>query len=216
MVWEISPRGGQPPASSVNVNNYLTCGSGWSAISPDEQFIGLSYLPNGFECYTLSDQQRIYTVNLPSPESVPTSIIFDPNGSIIFCGSSGAVYIASGTPPAIYQTLKYESKCYLWIEISGCSNDLFFPTDEPEAGPILVSLARHLVVSSRGLMVREASLAYYRRTRFLVTGTHGRGSKVAIRVWEGTVDGGRWLEGPLRFLGSVWSSWAHSTRCLTI
>lgn len=80
---------------------------------------------------------------------------------------------------------------------------LFFSTDEPEAAPILVSSARHPVISSKSLMVREASLAYYRRTRFLVTGTYSSGSKVAIRVWEGTIEGGRWLEGPVRFLGSV-------------
>ena len=123
MVWEISPRGGQLYVSSVCVDDILTCGSGWSSISPDERLIALSNPPNGFECYALSDQQRIYVVNLTAPESVPTPAIFDPNGSIIFGGSSGAAYVASGTPPAINQTLKYGSERYIWVETSGCYND---------------------------------------------------------------------------------------------
>lgn len=216
MVWEISSRGGQLYVSGVFSNDDLTCRSGWSAISPDERLIVLSDLPNGFECYTVSDQQRVFAVHLAAPESIPTSVIFAPNGSIVFGGSSGAAYIASGIPPEINQALEYESKSYLWVEASGVS--IILSKDEPEVAPILVSSARHLVVSPKGLIGREASIAYTRRTHFLAIGTYDRGGGTAIRVWEGTIegDGFRWLEGPVRFLGSVRGSLICSTCCLTI
>ena len=95
---------------SATVDRILIRGSGGSAISPDEQLIALSNLADGFECYTLSDQQKIYTIKPNTSESVPTSVLFDPNGSIMFGGSSGAAYIASGTPPTIKQSLKYDGK----------------------------------------------------------------------------------------------------------
>jgi hypothetical protein len=114
MIWQIRPSGRQLYVSNVAVDHILTRRSGGSAISPDERLIALSNLADGFEFYTLSDQQRIYTINIS--ESVPTSILFDQNGSIMFGGSSRAAYVASGTPPAIKQTLKYEGKLSLCVE----------------------------------------------------------------------------------------------------
>ena len=54
-------------------------------------------------------------------------------------------------------------------------------------------------------MAQKASFAHSRRRRFLVTGTCGRGSETAVRVWEGTVENGGfgWVEGLVRFLSSV-------------
>ena len=116
MIWQIRPSGRQLYVSSAAVNHILIHRSGGSAISPDERLIALSNLADGFEFYTLSDQQRIYTINLNISESVPTSILFDQNGWIMFGGPSGAAYVASGTPPAIKQTLKYEGKLSLCVE----------------------------------------------------------------------------------------------------
>lgn len=110
MIWEITLGGEQMYVSIPTVDCVLIRGSGGSAISPDEQLIALSNLADGFECYTLSDQQKIYTIKPNTSESVPTSVLFDPNGSIMFGGSSGAAYIASGTPPTIKQSLKYDGK----------------------------------------------------------------------------------------------------------
>ena len=111
MIWEITLGGEQMYVSIPTVDCVLIRGSGGSAISPDEQLIALSNLADGFECYTLSDQpERIYTIKPNTSESVPTSVLFDPNGSIMFGGSSGAAYIASGTPPTVKQSLKYDGK----------------------------------------------------------------------------------------------------------
>ena len=111
MVWEIMLSGRRLYVSDPPVDYILICGSGGSTISIDERCIALSNLADGFECYTLSDQpERIYTIKPNTSESVPTSVLFDPNGSIMFGGSSGAAYIASGTPPTVKQSLKYDGK----------------------------------------------------------------------------------------------------------
>lgn len=112
-VWEITPRGGQMYVFSATVDRILIRGSGGSAISPDERLIALSNLAGGLECYTLDDQQRVHTIKLGTSESVPISILFDPDGSMVFGGSSGAAYIANGTPPTIKQSLKYGGECFL-------------------------------------------------------------------------------------------------------
>ena len=124
MIWQVKPSGGQLYVSSAAVNHILISRNRGSAISPDERLIALSNLGNGFEFYTLSDQQRIYAIDLNISESVPTSILFDQNGSMIFGGSSGAAYVASGTPPAIKQTLKYEGKLSLCVERTGHHNKM--------------------------------------------------------------------------------------------
>lgn len=126
MVWQVKPSGRQLCVSNTVVDHILICRSGGSAISPDERLIALSNLADGFECYTLSDQQRVYTIDLNTSESVPTSILFDRNGSIMFGGSSGAAYIANGMPPTIKQTLKCEGKLSLCVERSGYYNYCFY------------------------------------------------------------------------------------------
>lgn len=130
MIWEIKPRERQLYVSGATVDHILIYGSGGSSISPDEKLIALSDLVNGFEFYALSDQRRIYTINPNPSEHVPTSVLFDLHGSIMFGGSSGAAYIASGTPPVIKQSLKCEGRCFLWAESSGLHIDYFFTGDE--------------------------------------------------------------------------------------
>lgn len=137
MIWEIKPRGRKLCVSTATVNYVLICGSGGSAISQDERLIVLSSLADGFECYTLSDQQRIYTVTFGFPESVPTSVLFDLDGSVMFGGSSGAAYVANGMPLAIEQTLKCEGKQSFLAGNLRCINN---SSKGDEVVPILVSL----------------------------------------------------------------------------
>jgi len=111
------PKERQLCVSNINVGHILIYGSGGSAISPDERLIAISDLADGFVCYSLSDQQKIYKINLNTSESVPTSVIFGPNGSLFLGGSSA--YVAGGMPPAIKQHLKYEGKGSIYIKDPG-------------------------------------------------------------------------------------------------
>ncbi|KAF9784455.1 hypothetical protein BJ322DRAFT_1021205 [Thelephora terrestris] len=110
MIWEIEARGMQLYVFNGVIEHALICASGRSAISPDEQLIILSKLADGFECYALSDQRSVYKVDITNSEFVPTSVLFDSNGSILFGGPSGAVYVADGAPPVIKQTLECEGE----------------------------------------------------------------------------------------------------------
>ena len=130
MVWEIMLSGRRLYVSDPPVDYILICGSGGSTISIDERCIALSNLAGGFECYTLNDRERIYMVNLNASGSIPTSVLFNPNGSLMFGGSSGAVYIASGMPPTIKHSLKCEGERSLWLKIRDITTTFFHTGDE--------------------------------------------------------------------------------------
>ena len=68
----------------------------------------------------------MHTVDLNISESITTSVLFDPNGSIVLGGSSRAADVAIGIPPAIEQSLECEDKHSVWAGSSGHYSDLLY------------------------------------------------------------------------------------------